>query len=325
MDRNIDEEYAAYRKHRVQILKKVIKYTILFSILIPLVTAIVFIVLFVRTNREYKALKDEYAELTNAMEQLKDEISTLSEEPVDVYSVSEVVDSSRNEIVSEDIASEETEEQTEEDETEINKVYLTFDDGPSSNTDRILDILKEYDVKATFFVVGKTDATSVNAYKRIVEEGHTLGMHSYSHRYSQIYASKDAFLEDLNMLQEYLYDVTGVWSHYYRFPGGSSNTTSSLDMLELIDCLGELDISYFDWNIVSGDAVGGGISADEIYNNCVSGLDGYSNAMVLMHDAGNKDSTVDALPAVIEAIQARDNTKILPITDETIPVQHKKR
>ncbi|MBO4461285.1 MAG: polysaccharide deacetylase family protein, partial [Lachnospiraceae bacterium] len=103
------------------------------------------------------------------------------------------------------------------------KVYLTFDDGPSHNTELILDILKEYNVKATFFVIGRNDEYSKSLYKRIVDEGHTIALHSYTHRYSSIYASLDAYKEDLQKISDLVYDATGVRSKFIRFPGGSSN------------------------------------------------------------------------------------------------------
>ena len=202
------------------------------------------------------------------------------------------------------------------------KVYLTFDDGPSSNTDQILDILKDYDVKATFFVVGKTDERSVKAYQRIVEEGHTLAMHSYSHRYDEIYESKEAFARDLNSLQEYLYETTGVWPRIYRFPGGSSNTVSKVDMQELIEYLTDIGITYFDWNVASGDAVSRTLPAETIVNNCLSGIEKQKESVILMHDASNKGTTIEALPRIIEAIQEQGDAELLPITDETVPVQH---
>lgn len=99
------------------------------------------------------------------------------------------------------------------------KVYLTFDDGPSSNTARILDILAEYDVKATFFVVGKEEEKYQELYKRIVDEGHTLGMHSYSHKYDEIYQSVDSFAQDMSKLQEFLYETTGVWCKILQISG----------------------------------------------------------------------------------------------------------
>ena len=204
----------------------------------------------------------------------------------------------------------------------IRKVYLTFDDGPSSNTGRILDILAEYDVKATFFVVGKEEEEYQALYRRIVEEGHTLAMHSYSHKYNEIYQSVESFSADLSKLQEFLYDTTGVWCRYCRFPGGSSNTVSHVDMHELIDYLDEQDISYFDWNISSGDAAGAPISAEDIVRNCTARLGDYDEAIILMHDAAGKNSTVAALPALIEKIQGMGNAELLPITDDTERIHH---
>ncbi len=211
--------------------------------------------------------------------------------------------------------------QSEED-TDVRKVYLTFDDGPSGNTNRILDILAEYEVKATFFVVGKEEEEYQALYKRIVDEGHTLAMHSYSHKYNEIYQSVESYSADLSRLQEFLYDITGVWCRYCRFPGGSSNTVSRVDMHELIAYLDEQDMSYFDWNISSGDAASSYISTGEIIRNCTAKLREFDEAIILMHDASDKNSTVQALPELIETIQSMDDTKILPITDDTERIHH---
>lgn len=293
------------RSQRVKRLKKMILWTIALAILIPVTGCIL---LSVRVFR----LKKQVAVLT---EQLPTE--EMQEEASGVYETTKVEESVRD-----------TETKAEEP-AKINpvkssgkKVYLTFDDGPSSNTDQILDILKDYDVKATFFVVGKTDERSVKAYQRIVEEGHTLAMHSYSHRYDEIYESKEAFARDLNSLQEYLYETTGVWPRIYRFPGGSSNTVSKVDMQELIEYLTDIGITYFDWNVASGDAVSRTLPAETIVNNCLSGIEKQKESVILMHDASNKGTTIEALPQIIEAIQEQGDAELLPITDETVPVQH---
>ncbi|MCR5303461.1 MAG: polysaccharide deacetylase [Lachnospiraceae bacterium] len=203
------------------------------------------------------------------------------------------------------------------------KVYLTFDDGPSSNTGRILDILKEYGVKATFFVVGKPDAVYSDVYRRIVNEGHTIGMHSYSHKYGSIYSSEESFKDDLEKIQNFIYDTTGVWSVYYRFPGGSSNSVSSVPMDKLISFLNEEDIIYYDWNVSSGDADSGYIPVQRIIDRSIAGVGRFPHeAVVLFHDADEKDTTVEALPAIIEAIQGMDNTEMLPITEDTMPLTH---
>lgn len=204
------------------------------------------------------------------------------------------------------------------------KVYLTFDDGPSTNTEAILEILDRYGVKATFFVVGKTDEHSQEMYRRIVEAGHTLGMHSYSHKYSEIYASAEAFTEDLEKIRSYLYDMTGLTSCFYRFPGGSSNALSSTDVQELIDVLDERDILYFDWNIVNGDAGSVKLTAEQLADNVTNNMERYRTAIVLMHDAAGKPETVEALPTIIERILQMDQTVILPITEDTARIQQVK-
>lgn len=204
----------------------------------------------------------------------------------------------------------------------VRKVYLTFDDGPSSNTNKILDILAQYDVKATFFVVGKEGEWAEDAYRRIVEEGHTLGMHSYTHVYQSIYASVEAYAEDLNRLRDYLYEVTGTESRFVRFPGGSSNTVSDVSMREFISYLNEEGITYFDWNVSSGDAGSKLLEPEEIVENCINGMGNKDTVVILMHDAAGRPTTVEALPALIERIQEMENTELLPITDDTLPVQH---
>lgn len=206
--------------------------------------------------------------------------------------------------------------------TAAHKVYLTFDDGPSANTSKILDILDRYGVKATFFVVGKEGDWAEEALLDIVERGHSLGMHSYTHKYAEIYESVEAFAEDFLKLRGYLEDVTGVISNIYRFPGGSSNTISDLDMNEFADYLDSWDVRFFDWNVSSGDGGSVLLSVDELVENCLKGIGNRETSIILMHDAVGKPTTVEALPQIIESILAMDDTVILPITEETKVVQH---
>ncbi|MBR6159526.1 MAG: polysaccharide deacetylase [Lachnospiraceae bacterium] len=201
------------------------------------------------------------------------------------------------------------------------KVYLTFDDGPSVNTEKILDILDEYGVKGNFFVVGTENPELQKMYNRIVDEGHVLCMHSYSHKYNEIYSSVDAFTEDLDEISSLLYEVTGTKPHYYRFPGGSSNSVSKIPMKEFIKVLDERGITYFDWNVVAGDATNPMLPADKIIENSLCDLNEYEEAMILFHDLSNKTSTVEALPSIIEAIQA-SGIPIATIDDKTITIQH---
>ncbi len=203
----------------------------------------------------------------------------------------------------------------------IRRVYLTFDDGPSATTNEILDILDEYGVKGTFFVTGKEGEKYADVYRRIIDDGHTLGMHSYSHKYSELYSSLENFATDLQRLQTFLYETTGTWCKLYRFPGGSSNTVSKVDMKSLIDYLGLEDITYFDWNVASSDDRSG-ITKDIIVANVMTGVPKFQNAVVLLHDAPDKRTTIEALPEIIEQIQSMENTVIVPITEDTLPVQH---
>jgi peptidoglycan/xylan/chitin deacetylase (PgdA/CDA1 family) len=175
-------------------------------------------------------------------------------------------------------------------------IYLTFDDGPGGYTQRLLDILAKYNVKATFFVVG---TGSVSLLDDIVDQGHSIAIHAYSHDYKKIYASEDAYFEDLLSMQQLIYDHTGVWTTLIRFPGGSSNTASSFNkgiMTTLVAEVEEKGLTYFDWNVDSDDA-GGANTADEVYENVTEGVVGITNSVVLMHDI--KEYTVEAIERII--------------------------
>lgn len=299
------------RRSRVDRLKKIILGAVAMAILIPVMICIV---LGIKVNTLSKEVQQ--------LEQLLEEAELKSQEQeVGVFATAYVEESPR-EVASEQFLEENDKQDAKEEIQAERKVYLTFDDGPSSQTEEILDILKEYDVKATFFVVGKTDERSVAAYKRIVEEGHTLAMHSYSHKYQEVYASKESFVADMEQLQEYLYEITGVWPRFYRFPGGSSNKVSQVEIRELIAYLNEKDITYFDWNVSSGDAVSGQLPKETIVRNCLTQIYGQDESVVLLHDAGDKRTTVEALPEIIAAVRMQGDACFLPITDETEPVQH---
>lgn len=203
---------------------------------------------------------------------------------------------------------------------DTHKVYLTFDSTPGENTDKILDVLQEYNVKATFFVSGVKSDEAKAVYKRIVQEGHTLGMHSYSNQYSTIYASTEAFEKDCDKLAEYLKKVTGTDSLYYRFPGGSSNQISNVNMAEFVHVLNEKNISYFDWNVSAGDT-SGDYTVEDIVNNVTDGIVNYKTSIVLLHDGEDKSTTVEALGPLIETLQKSD-AEILPIDEHTKIIQY---
>ncbi len=206
----------------------------------------------------------------------------------------------------------------------VKKVYLTFDDGPSSITSQILDVLDSYGVKATFFTVCHTDEEAIGNMQRIVNDGHTIAIHSLTHSYSQVYASLSSFKEDVLGMQQFIYDNTGYKTFLYRFPGGSSNTIAKCDIGECIDFLDDAGVEYFDWNVESGDATANMLPKDIIVNNVLSSLGDNEEYVVLMHDAEPKKTTLEALPEIIEGIQSR-GYEILPITENTKPVHHRRK
>ena len=182
--------------------------------------------------------------------------------------------------------------------------YITFDDGPSESTDEILDVLKEEKVKATFFVVGKEGKLSRRRYQRIVEEGHTLGMHSYSHDYKEIYSNVSAFSRDIKKLEKYLYQVTGVHPKVFRFPGGSSNSVAG-NIKPYIQWINDQGYQYYDWNALSGDAINFRVSPQILNENILKDIHGQSPVIILMHDLADKGIHVDLNATTVS--EARDS------------------
>ena len=201
------------------------------------------------------------------------------------------------------------------------KIYLTFDDGPSDYTEEILEILDDYDVKATFFVIGREDEKLLPYYKKIVDKGHTIALHSYSHKYSEIYNDLDSFKEDFYKIQTLVEEKSGVKPTIYRFPGGSSNQVSKLDMKEFIKFLNEEGVVYYDWNAANGDATSKKYTVSELVNNVLNGINKEGNTVVLMHDTNAKGTTVDSLPILLKKLKEMD-VDIVPIDNKTKPVQH---
>lgn len=201
--------YEAQRKQRVEKLRKTIIILVAVLIIVPIIMCIF---------------------LTIKVSTLQKQIDLLYEARTQTYHESNDVVAARAEVTPKN-GKGDTAGDTQ---TRQLKVYLTFDDGPSENTDAILDILAEYNVKATFFAIGQEGEENMTMYQRIVSEGHTLGMHSYSHSYSTVYKSLDDFKSDFYKIQNYIEGVTGVKPVYYRFPGGSNNLVSEVDVKELI-------------------------------------------------------------------------------------------
>ncbi len=175
-------------------------------------------------------------------------------------------------------------------------IYLTFDDGPGPYTKELLELLDKYNAKATFFVV---DSEYIGLVKDMVEAGHSVGIHSMSHEYKEIYASKDAYFADILGMQEIIYEQCGVRTYLMRFPGGSSNTVSRFNpgiMTYLTQAVQDCGFRYFDWNVDSNDA-GGAKNAQEVFENVKDGVSARRISIVLQHDI--KGFSVDAVEKIL--------------------------
>lgn len=278
------------KRKRVNRIKYGIIVTIAVSILVALISVICLIVSVVKLNSRLNKIEEGTSAKT------------------DISEVSAVNPNAQSNVISPDG-------------TDKTSVYLTFDDGPSDNTDAILDVLQRYNVKATFFLVAKDDQQSKDKIKRIANEGHSIGVHSYSHKYSEIYSSLDAFKNDVSSMVNYLEPIIGYKPKLYRFPGGSSNKVTNVDIQDCISYISSLGMKYYDWNVSSGDAVSNAYTADELVENVMKDVLKYKTSVVLLHDANAKGATVEALPRLIETLQSA-NVNILPITDSTPLVQH---
>jgi peptidoglycan/xylan/chitin deacetylase (PgdA/CDA1 family) len=190
-------------------------------------------------------------------------------------------------------------------ESENKIAYLTFDDGPSSNTFEILDILDDKNVRATFFIVGSAiTREGEGALRRMVNEGHVIGIHTYSHLCNEIYCSVERFLDDYNTVNQQIYDITGKRANIYRFPWGSNNGYSRGIKDILIDEMNRRGFACYDWNVDSNDSVGRP-TAYSIRHNVEKDLGAHDYPIVLMHDSDIHNLTVETLPEIIDMIRDR--------------------
>ena len=316
MAKELQQTLPETRRKRVQRLKKMIIGIVAAGIVIPLLCCVYLICRLHTIGGTLKTLEQRLDELDIRNQELQTLLQQLQEQKSTPVQTPQIQEDSSGAEASEAVAEESSGQE------EIHKVYLTFDDGPSIYTNDILDILDSYNVKATFFVVGKEGTNAEEALQRIVDEGHTLGMHSYSHKYKELYESMDSFTQDFARIRDYIYQATGVESVCYRFPGGSSNTVSEIDMHDFIDYLDSQGVKYYDWNVSSGDGGSMKLSTDTLLENCTRDIDTRDTSIILLHDSAEKPTTVEALPDIIENILARPDTVILPITENTRPIHH---
>lgn len=202
-------------------------------------------------------------------------------------------------------------------------VYLTFDDGPSENTGKILDILKQYNIKGTFFVTGNHREHD-DLIKRAFDEGNSIGLHTYTHDYATVYASEQAYFDDLQKVSDLVEKITGEKSTLIRFPGGSSNTVSADYvqglMTTLTKAVHEKGYEYFDWNCDSTDASGNNVAVSKLVQNAT--LCSADHVTILMHDTDAKDTTVEALPQIIEYYRGQGYS-FKGLTKDSVAAHHR--
>ena len=197
--------------------------------------------------------------------------------------------------------------------------YLTFDDGPSGNTDIILQTLQEENVKATFFVVGTDNADNLARMRRIVQEGHTIGMHSYSHSYKKIYASVEAFLKDMYQVFNLIKDTTGVTPTCFRFPGGSINSYNKAVYKDIKAEMIRRGFVPYDWNVSSGDASTTKYTPEQLTGYVLNGIGSKSRIIVLMHDSSSKENSAQAVRQIIIGIREKGFI-FAPLDYQTKPI-----
>ena len=200
-------------------------------------------------------------------------------------------------------------------------VYLTFDDGPSAVTADILDYLAQEEVPATFFVIGIDTERGRGLLRRMVEEGHSVGLHSYSHVYSEIYASPDAFFADQQKLRTFLKGTIGYTPSIFRFPGGSSNTVAEEWVLAGIrQRAGEEGLTWFDWNAVAEDSGPTASPPGEMADNIIRSGGEKDRILILMHDNSIRTTAVDCLRIIVPYYKEK-GYRFEALTPATDPIQ----
>lgn len=204
--------------------------------------------------------------------------------------------------------------------------YLTFDDGPSATTPKLLDVLKQNNVKATFFIafMGVDSQQKRDYLKQEADAGNVLGVHSWTHDYDTIYANEKAFLDDFNKMKDVITAATGITPNLCRFPGGIGNTVSitaaggNVIMPTLMQDVKNMGFTAFDWNAGGEDAETPYPTADKLAQDVLNDAKGHDNVVILLHDA--HQFTIDAVPTIVKSLRDQGYTFAL-LTPQSIPVQ----
>lgn len=253
---------------------------VLFIVVVIIFTLLVVIFATIKTN--YNGNNEDYIGSSNASQDSQNsDIDTNSDKQVDTRLNKS---SSNNSVV-----------------PDRHVCYLTFDDGPSKNTERILEILDKYDIKATWFV--KAQNQDLDKIKNIWDKGHQVAVHTFTHKYEQIYASTNAFWEDYNQAYSAIEQILHFKpANMFRFPGGSTNSYSTKISNILKSQASQNNLHYYDWNMSCGD--GANHTSGELVFYATEGIDKLNSACLLMHDSEAKDTTVEALEAIIQSVNS---------------------
>ena len=204
-------------------------------------------------------------------------------------------------------------------------VYLTFDDGPSVITADILDLLKEKNIPATFFVIGATTDRGKILYQRMVDEGHSIGLHSYSHKYNEIYTDAEAYLKDFERLKKHLQETVGDTPRIFRFPGGSNNSNADAKTLAKVKAATEEQgYVFFDWNALAKDDKATPAPAEKMFQNIVKSGGDNDRILILMHDDTLRTTAVDCIKMLID-YYTKKGYRFEALTEDTPPIQFKAR
>jgi peptidoglycan/xylan/chitin deacetylase (PgdA/CDA1 family) len=195
-------------------------------------------------------------------------------------------------------------------EEELEKIaYLTFDDGPSEITPDILDTLKNKKAKATFFLVGnEITAEREQIVKRELEEGHSIGVHTFSHKKDEMYCNEVTFFDDFNQCRERIRQVTGILPKLHRFPWGSNNGYVCPIVDDLLAKLKKENVVSYDWNVSGEDSVGQNVPKAVIYKNVAKDLEKYDQPIILLHDSNSTKNTSEVLGEIIDLIAEKGYT-----------------
>lgn len=202
-------------------------------------------------------------------------------------------------------------------------VYITIDDGPTTGTPKILDILDKYDAKATWFVTGQylEGSALTDMLKQIHDRGNAIGVHTFSHAYRSIYKSVDAYLADYEKMNKIIVDAVGESSDMFRFPGGSNAGYNKKIRSELLKRVKSEGLVYYDWNAFTGDTEGK--SKSQMVQKAIKESSYNNKTILLMHDVPGKDAVVEALPEILAGLK-KEGYQFRALDKNVVPIQFAK-